>query len=190
MGGNFGVKRFGFMNVYYKIYRFYQKGLSVQQISATMHIPEKTIKDFIARLKDKGRKMIKSEEELEEIVESFLDYTISKHHRYVVIDFSGTLTEQFLETVENGLEDARKISLQVLTIKLDGVLEIDAKGMQALIDFKERMGQGGKIVVLLSPSDSVEEYVKENKIEDVIRIFGTQSAFEDYLFRATFDKNR
>jgi len=180
------------MNVYYKIYRFYQKGLSVQQISATMHIPEKTIKDFLGRLKDKGRKQIqiKNEEELDEVVEEFLDYTISKHHRYVVVDFSGTLTEQFLETAEGGLEEARKISLQVLTIKLDGVLEIDAKGMQALLDFKERMAQGGKIVVLLAPSDAVEEYVEANKIEEVIRIFGTQSAFEDYLFRATFDKNR
>jgi ABC-type transporter Mla MlaB component len=170
------------MNIYYKIYKLYQRNIPVQQISATTHIPIKTIKDLVARFEAKG--VIKDESEIEKIVDPFLDYAISRYHKYVVVDFYGMLIESFAEKIKEALEEAKQMQGQVLAVKLDSITEIDDASVELILEFKKRVSRAsGKSVVFLSPNDLAEEYIQENNIEEKIKIFGTQSSFEEYIFK-------
>ena len=170
------------MNIYVKIYKLYQRKIPIQQISATTHIPAKTIKDLIARFEAKGT--IKNESEIENIVSPFLDYIITKYHKYVVIDFSGMLKECFAEKIKEAFGEAKQLQGQILGIKLESVTEVDDFVFNMIFDFKEHIVQtSGKTLVLLAPSDPVEEYIQEKKVEERIKIFGTQSTFEEYIFK-------
>lgn len=178
------------MNIYLRIYKLYQRKIPIQQISATMNIPVKTIKDLIYRFESKGAAN-KDEKELEKISEPFLDHIVKKSHKYAILDFTGMLTAQFSEKINDALEEARQTPSQVLALKLEHIIEVDDTAMKIIMDFKEKLnGPGGKILVFLSPSDPVEDYISKHNIEESIKIFGTQSAFEEYSFKSVLDKSK
>jgi hypothetical protein len=94
------------------------------------------------------------------------------------------MVEQFIDNIKDALDEAERMTGFLVAIKLESVLEVDKAAMEFVIKFKENIAEStGRIVVLLSPSDPVEEYVQAHKVEDRIKIFGTQSSFEDYVFR-------
>jgi len=175
------------MNIYHRIYKLYQRKVPVQQISATTNIPVKTIKDVIAKFEAKGT--FKTEAELEAAAEPFLDYIVKKHHKYVVTEFTGSLTEKFSQKVKSAIKETQQIPGQILAVKLENVVEIEDPAMKIILDFKDKVNLSGKTVVFLSPSDVVEDYIAAHNIEKNTKVFGTQSAFEEYTFKSTFDKN-
>jgi ABC-type transporter Mla MlaB component len=166
----------------------YQHKISVQQISESTHIPVRTVKDLVAKFQTKGT--VKSETELENIVEPFLDYMITKHHKYVMLSFSGMITEKFLDKINVGLEEVHKLPTHIITIRFEGVMEIDDTAMKAVIDYKEKICQTGKVVLFLSPSSPVEEYIEANNIEEETKVFGTMNAFEEHIYRLTFERKK
>ena len=176
------------MNIYVRIYKLYLRKVPIEQISATTNIPIKTVKDWIAKFESKG---IKEEKEIEETEEQpFLDYAVKKHHKYVVAEFTGMLTMEFADKVKKALKEAMQIPGRILAIKLENVIEVDDSTMKIIVDFKDRVNDNsGVVVVFLSPSDSVEKYIEANNVEKNTKVFGTQSAFDEYTFKSTFDKN-
>jgi hypothetical protein len=169
------------MNIYYKIYKLYQRNIPIQQISVTTRLPVKTIRDLIARFESKG---VVKEEDVEKIFEPFLDYAITKFRRYVIVDFYGMLREGFSDKIKAGLEEAKQLPGQILAIKLEGITEIDDVSMKIILDFKAMASQSmGRTVMLLSPNNIAEEYILTNNVEEKIKIFGTQNAFEEYIFK-------
>ncbi|MCL1945749.1 MAG: hypothetical protein FWF51_01155 [Chitinivibrionia bacterium] len=170
------------MNIYYRIYKLYQRNIPIQQISVTTHIPAKVIKELVNRFEAKGA--INDENELNNIVEPFLDYIISKFHRHIMLDFSGMLKGEFADKIKAALEETRKMPGQVLAIKLESIMEIDDAGVKPIYEFKDQIEESsGKYIVFLSPSDAVEEYIEAHKVDEKIKIFGTQNAFEEYVFK-------
>jgi anti-anti-sigma regulatory factor len=174
------------MNIYYRIYKLYQRKIPIQQISVTTNIPVKTIKDLIFRFE--SGETFKDDDDSDEDIEPFLDYMTSKHHKYVVVNFSGMLTEQFIDKIKSGLDEAKQLPGQILAVKLDSIIELEDAAMKIIVDFKDKLNHTGKTVVILSPSELVEEYIQRNNIEENTKIFGTQNTFEDFIFRSTFDK--
>jgi anti-anti-sigma regulatory factor len=176
------------MNIYVRIYKLYLRQVPIQQISTTTNIPIKTIKDVIARFESKGT--VKDESEIEKIAEPFFDYIVDKHHKYVVIELSGMLAEQFSDKIKEALKEALQIPGQILAIKLESIAEVEDSAMKILVDFKNKVNNSGKSVVFLSPSNPVEEYIEKNHIEKDTKVFGTQSAFEEYTFKSTFGQKK
>ena len=176
------------MNIYVRIYKLYLRKIPIEQISATTNIPLKTVRDVIARFEAKGAAS-KTESEMEEIGQPFLDYLVKKHHKYVVIEFSGMLSEQFAGKIKTALKEALQMPGQILAVKLENVEEVEDSAMKIIMDFKEKVVTWGKTAVLLSPSDPVEDYIQKNNVEKDTKVFGTQSAFEEYTYKSTFDKN-
>jgi len=174
------------MNIYLRIYKLYQRQVPIEQISATTNIPTKMIKQMIAKFEAKGAG--KQEEAVEEAIQPFLDYNINKHHKHLVVEYSGMLIPAFSDKVKQALREASQMPGQILAVKLENVFEVEKSIMKIILDFKERISTLGKTVVLLAPSDAVEEYIQANNVEKDTRVFGTQSAFEEYIFKSTFDK--
>jgi hypothetical protein len=176
------------MNIYYKIYKLYQRKVPAQQISETTHIPLRTVKDLIVKFQSKS--MLKSEKELNDFIDPFLDYIITKHHKYVMLSFTGMVTEPFLDKIINGLEEVHKLPTHIITIRFEDVMEVDDAAMKTVMDYKEKIYQSGKVVLFLSPSLPVEEYIESNNIEEETKVFGTVNAFEDYIYRLTFERKK
>jgi len=169
------------MNIYSKIYRLYRKDVDAQKISLMTNIPLKMIKSIIYKF-EHGDEM--GGDESHKTVAPFLDIASSKFHKHVILDLSGMLVEQFIGNVKDALDEAERLTGFLVAIKLESVLEVDKAAMDFIIDFKENINQStGRVVVLLSPSEEVENYIEENNVEERIKIFGTQSSFEDYVFR-------
>jgi ABC-type transporter Mla MlaB component len=166
----------------------HQQKISVQQISESTHIPVRMVKDLITKFQAKGT--LKNDSELENVVEPFLDYMITKHHKYVMISFSGMITENFLDKINAGLEEVHKLPTHIITIMFEGVMEIDDAAMKTVIEYKEKISQTGKVVLFLSPSSPVEEYIEAHHIEEETKVFGTMNAFEEYLYRLTFERKK
>jgi ABC-type transporter Mla MlaB component len=176
------------MNIYYRIYKLYQRKISAQQISETTHIPIRTVKDLIAKFQTHGA--IKSEKDFDNMVEPFLDCMITKHHKYVMLSFSGMIVEKFLDRINEGLEEIHKLPTHIITIRFEGVMEVDDSGMKAVLDYRDKIRQTGKVVLFLSPSYPVEEYINANNIEESTKVFGTINAFEEHIYRLTFERNK
>jgi len=169
------------MNIYSKIYRLYKKDVDPQKISLMTNIPLKMIKSIIYKFEHEGEI---DYDESHKTVAPFLDISSSKLHKHVILDLSGMLVEKFIEKIKEALEEAERLTGFLVAIKLESVLEVDKAAMDFVIKFKEDIAEStGRVVVLLSPNEEVENYIQTNKIDDKIKIFGTQSSFEDYVFR-------
>jgi len=169
------------MNIYSKIYRLYKKDIDAQKISLMTNIPLNMIKSIIYKFEHGGEI---NDDDAQKIVAPFLDIASSKFHKHVILDFSGMVVEQFIPNIKDSLDEAERMTGFLVAIKLESVLSVDKASMDFIIKFKEEIAEStGRVVVLLSPSEPVEEHIQAHGVEDKIKIFGTQSSFEDYVFR-------
>jgi len=169
------------MNIYHRIFKLYQRNVPVQQIAATTHMPLKSVKEIVRKLKNE-KQLIKVEEL--ETVEKYLDVHITKHRKYTLVDYSGFFIDKYTNIINNAIVEIRQQLGSTLVIKMDEVVEVDETAMRLLTGYHKELHKIGKSLVLLSPSDCVEQFIQEHKIEDTITIFGTVSAFEEHAFNS------
>lgn len=174
------------MNIYHRIYKLYQRKIPAQQIAATTHMPIQSVREIIKRFD--GKPNTEKRNETNPDLEPYLDYHISRHHKYTIIDFSGFLLAQFVDQVEEAIEEVRQQLGQTLAIKLDEVVAIDSEAMDVITSFSEELKHIAKNLSLLSPSDRVESYIEQHDLDQKLKIFGTLSAFEEHAFTLSHGK--
>ncbi len=174
------------MNIYHRIYKLYQRKISVQQIAATTHMPIHSVREIIRKFNNKNKNPAKNIHM--HSTDPYLDYHVFRHQKYTTIDFSGFLIDQFKDTVTESISEVRQQLGQTLAIKLDEVVSIDMEAMAVLINFNDELSTLAKNLILLSPSEQVEVFIHQHNIEDTIRIFGTLSAFEEHAFNLSHGK--
>jgi hypothetical protein len=172
------------MNIYHRIYKLHQRKITPQQIASTTKMPIKLVRSVLQRFDPK-----KSEAEIEKealATESYLDYNISKQHKYGTLDISGFLYEKFGDKIKKSIKQfLLKTTSGLLAVKMDEVYDVDDEGMNIIISEFKSIINNGRIVVILAPSDSVDEYIIANDVENTIKVFGTISAFEEYVYRVS-----
>ncbi len=169
------------MNIYHRIFKLHQRNVSAQQIAMTTNMPLKSVRAIIRKFEGKNSTTLEAAPQQED--ERYLDYHITKQHKYIVVDFSGYFTEEFKEVIDQAFEESHQKAGTMIAVKMDAIYESDDTTMDHLIAIKQRTSGIGKTVVILAPSDAVEEYIDSHEIEKHTRVFGTQSAFEEFAFR-------
>lgn len=174
------------MNIYHRIYKLYQRKIPAQQIAATTHMPIQSVREIIKKFDGKPSSEKKSESNPD--LEPYLDYHISRHHKYTIIDFSGFLLADFTEQVQAAIDEVRQQLGQTLAIKLDEVVAVDPEPMELITRFAEELKHIAKNLSLLSPSDKVELFIEQHNLDEKLKIFGTLSAFEEHAFTLSHGK--
>jgi len=174
------------MNIYHRIYKLHQRKIPAQQIAATTHMPIKSVREIIKRLENK----VKESPESTTIpdMDPYLDTVITRTNKYTLIDFSGFFVSEFVETIKNALSEVRQQLGLTLAIKMDETFHIDMEAFSVLTSYNKDLRNVGKSLVLLSPSDAVEQFITENHVESQMTIFGTLRAFEEHAFKASHSK--
>lgn len=173
------------MNIYHRIYKLHQRKIPAQQIAATTHMPLQSVREIIKKLEGKDKV---SRKEVAPELEPYLDFHITKHNKYTLLDYSGFFMEEFMNTVKTSLSEIRQQLGQTVAIKMDEVVQADEITLNLIVTFSHELSHLAKTVVILSPSDAVEELIIENNIENHLKVFGTLRAFEEHAFNISHGK--
>jgi hypothetical protein len=177
------------MNIYHRVFKLHKRGITPQQIAVTTNMPIKSVMSVIKKI-DGGESegeigapvtnnVYRSEED------TYLDYNVNRQHKYIIADFLGFFTQEFKSVIDAALQEALKMGGVLVAIKLHDIFGLEEETLDYLM-LRIRNSQNiGKKVVLLSPSDAIEKYISDNSVEKEIKVFGTQTAFEEYAYRVS-----
>lgn len=171
------------MNIYHRIFKLYRRKISAQQIAATTKMPLPLVRSVIKKFVDDSASDSNSEEIIRE-PEYYLDYHVDNQRKYVIVDVSGFVYTQYLDKIKDGFKELNKLN-GVIAIKFDEVVDIEKEAMDLIIKTSKKFIKNGRGVVFLAPSPAVDEYILSENIDDIIKVFGTITTFEDYIIRLT-----
>lgn len=174
------------MNIYHRIFKLHQRKIPAQQIAATTHMPLKSVREIIKRLENRVVTTSANENDIE--IDPYLDILIFRSNKYTLIDFSGFFIGKYRAEINQTLTDVRQQLGLTLAIKMDEVFSCDMDAFQILVAFHKDIKTVGKSLVLLSPSDEVEQFIALHHIESHLKVFGTERAFEEYAQRASHNQ--
>jgi hypothetical protein len=171
------------MNIYHRIYKLYRRDISAQQIAATTKMPLPLVRSVIKKFVNDSKGVEIVEEESNKL-EYYLDYHLDIQRKYTIVDVSGFIYDRYVDKIKIGFKELNKQN-GIIAIKFDEVVDIEKDAMDLIIKTCKKFIKNNRTVVFLAPSPSVDEYILSENIEEIVKVFGTITTFDDYIIRSS-----
>jgi hypothetical protein len=178
------------MHMYHRIYRFARRGVDVDRIAATLHLPIRTVQRVLERFAHAKSHadvenlgvFAEAERSVDIDTGTFLDIYIVPKVRYVVADLSGSIIADHCDKLNAELDNLAKSQWKVIALLMRDVLAIDVPGSEAILTFHNGLAERGRYVAILDPSPRLETFIAKHELDTKIPVFGTEKTFEDEAF--------
>jgi hypothetical protein len=171
------------MHIYHRIYRFARRNVDADRIALTLDLPLKTVQRVLDRFAQSEEGLgPEIEQEAEKEPETFLDIYIIPKVRYIVADISGWITGPNIEKIQSEFDKLSKSQWKVIALLMRDVMNMDEKGLEAVLTFRDNLAARSRYCAILDPSRSIEAFIDEHQLDERIPIFGTEKTFEDEAF--------
>jgi len=173
--------------MYHRVYRLVKRNVNPHTIAATLNLPLRTILGVINRverpdLSDGSTSAVETPRESQSETQEFLDIYFYPKTRYAILDLVGVLTDSCTEKLLVELDKVLASSWKAVAIRMSDVSALSISIGTLLIEYKEKFNVLSRFLAILDPSPAIEGTLIECKIEQIIPVFGTESAFEDAAF--------
>jgi anti-anti-sigma regulatory factor len=174
--------------MYTRIYRLYKRNINTQSIATTLNIPLRTVQSVISRFEISGNlQPAESEDSIgkKSPVENntaFLDIYTYPKTRYIIIEFVGSLTDNYTESVSRELQKLLSSNWKAVGLKMNNVEQLDKSIADIILSYHQQCASVAKFFAILDPSPQIETQLKQFNVENAVPIFGTERAFEDTAF--------
>ncbi len=182
------------LEIYHRIYRLANQKVDAQRIAATLNLPLKAVQNVLHRLNAAGdhtateRDASKAGQAATPSEDaSFLDIYVYQKTRYTVVDLSGMVTQDHCPRLQAELTKLIQSGTKTVAIMISDVRHIDKTGLDCLAEFNNAFKAKGRFAAILDPPRELEPFIEQNRIEEIIPIYGTEKTFEDKAFAVKKD---
>ncbi len=164
--------------MYHRIYRLAKKNVANPLIAATLKLPLETVQSIVARITGKpaGDTIDRSREQ--GVKDTYLDLFISSKTHFHIIDLAGYAILEHQDVLKAEFEKINSSNIKALAIRLKETKALDQVCAEILLNFYRTFTDLGHYAAILDPAHALEPELLRFKIDPIIQIFGTESAFE------------
>jgi anti-anti-sigma regulatory factor len=98
------------------------------------------------------------------------------------MDLSGMITAGNREKLRDELQKLAGGDWKAVALRMTDVKAVDDEGFSVLTSFLADLAGAGRFCAVLDPSAAADAFLASRGLDKSIRVFGTESAFEEKAF--------
>jgi anti-anti-sigma regulatory factor len=182
--------------MYHRVYRLMKRDTDPRLIAAALNLPLRTILNVLARLKkhqltDSFKDDVHRRSKKDSTGHaSFLDVYFLAKTRYAILQLVGHCTREQGPILEMELHKAQATSWKAIAVRMSDVTALDEWAARQLLGFCLALKGRERFVALLDPPAPIEPAITSYGLEERVRVFGTERAFEEEAFARKSDASQ